>query len=377
MRVTAVETFLSFVGWRNWLLVKVSTDEGIVGWGEATTAGRERTVAAAVEHLSEYLIGRDPTGIEAHWWGMYRGTSRWRGGVILNSAIAGIEAALWDIEGKRLGVPVYRLLGGPIRERVRAYANRWFVGCQEPEEYAERALQVVEAGFTAMKWGPFGRAGTLGERESINRAVKNVEAVRRAVGPDVDLAIEGGDHFLPRNAIDAARALEPYGIFWLEEPVPFENSAALARVARKVNVPIATGERLLHRWEFRELLEQEAAEIVQPDLTHCGGILEGRKIAALAETYQVQFAPHNSGGPIQTLMSLHVCATAPNALILETFVSEAELRDRVCTRPLQVENGSFALPTEPGLGTDILIEELADHPFKQPPLESYFQFRQF
>ncbi len=364
MKIVDLKTFKAYFKWRNWLFVKLYTDEGITGVGEATMHGNVRAVEAAIHERKGYLIGRDPMMIERHWQALYR-NRRWRGGPVLNSALSGIEQALWDIQGKALDVPVYQLLGGPYRDRVKCYANAWFRGTSSIEERVERALWVVEElGYEAMKWEPLGE-GNLTERESVAHAVKEVGAIREAVGEDVDLLIECSERFSPRTAILAAKALEPFKVYFLEEPVGHENIAAMAWVNRESPVPIATGERLYNKYQFRELLEAQACDIIQPDLTHVGGIMECKKVAALAEAWYVSVCPHNSGGPVSHAASLALAGCIPNFGILEAFVDEAQFREECTIPPLKIVDGYYDLPKGPGLGVDINEEALAKYPYRE------------
>jgi galactonate dehydratase len=285
---------------------------------------------------------------------------------VLHTALAGLEGALWDLEGKRLGVPVYRLLGGPLRPRIRAYASHWLyhVHRKRDDEIAAEVKEALRRGFSAFKFSPF-EAHALRENEAsaLAKARDLMALAREAAGPTTDIMIECAECFTPRQAVLAARALEPYRPYWFEEPIPFENPKAMAALRAEfaaLGVPIATGERLLSRWEFRELLEAQGAHIVQPDLIHAAGITEVRKIAALADTYYVPVAPHNSSGPIATLMSIHLCASIPNFLILEEIEYESELRNQVSTHPAPIVDGHFHLPTQPGLGTDLKLEVLEE-----------------
>lgn len=368
MRVTKVEIFKHWVQWRNWVLVRVSTDEGLHGWGEASIPGSVEAVEAAIHSLADlYLIGRDPAGIEAHWHGMHHAW-RWKGGPILLTAIAGLEGALWDIEGKRLGVPVYRLLGGPIRDRVRIYASHWIHHAETLDQVAAEAKEAVRRGFNAFKWSPFPRNKYPGdEARTIAEGRERMAVAREAVGSNVEIMVEAAEQFTPRSALRAANAIAEFNPFWFEEPIPRENSKALAELKQQFPVPIATGENLLARWEFRELLELSAADVIQPDLVHAGGITEVRKIASLADTYYVPVAPHNSGGPIATLTSLHLMAAIPNFLILEQMEEEREIRAAASTVPLEFEDGCFKVPTGPGWGTDLNLEALAEYPYRQHP----------
>ncbi len=357
MKVTGIETHYAAAQGRPWILIKVMTDEGIYGWGEATLEGKERAVIAAVGELARYLEGKDASRIEQHWHEMYRGAF-WVGGPVLNTAISAVDHALWDIKGKALGVPVYELLGGKCRDRIRAYANGWSRGAQSPEEFAERALEVVAMGYTAIKWDPFKQAGLFIDTETANAAVANVRAVREAVGPNVDLCIEVHGRLSPANAIRVGKRLEEFNPFFYEEPIPPENMDSLALVARAVNIPIATGERLFTKWGFKDLFERQAAAIIQPDICHAGGILELKKIAAMAETYYIGFAPHNPNGPICTAASIQVDAATPNFLIQEFVISDEPLRSQLQQEPYKVVDGHFEIPNRPGLGVEINEEYL-------------------
>jgi galactonate dehydratase len=382
MRITGLRTYKAFVNWRNWVFVRLYTDKGITGIGEATLHGNAQAVEAAIHEMESYLVGQDPFGIERHWQAIYHGR-RWRGGPVLNSALSGVESALWDIIGKALGVPIHKLLGGPYRDRVKVYANAWFRGVEddaaaaglmrrdsgEPDpvwtakSLARRAVQVVEQGYGALKLNPFGPKGD--EREMIERGVRIVGAIRDEVGESAEILIECSERFTPRGAIMAAEALSHLRPYLLEEPVRFENAEAMARVAARSDIPIATGERLYNRYDFRELLELQAADIIQPDLTHVGGILECKKLAAMAEAWYVSVAPHNSGGPISHAMAIQMAACTPNFLILESFVDEAVARRRTTTVPLKVIGGYIEVPQAPGLGTDLIEEALDEYPYRE------------
>lgn len=368
MKVTGVRTYKFWVDWCNWLLVRVETDEGLYGWGEGSLHGSIEAVETAIHELADVLIGQDPSGPERHWQAMYHAW-RWRGGAVLMTALAALDLALWDIEGKRLGVPVYRLLGGPFREKIRAYASHWLPGVETPAQAEAGAREAVRRGFTAFKWTPFrGPALRENEARAIRHGAELMEGARAGAGPDVDIMIECAETLSPRTAILAAQALLPFRPYWFEEPIPFENARAMARLQRDLPVPIATGERLLSRWEFRELLEEQGCRVIQPDLMHAAGITECRRIASLADTYYVSVAPHNSGGPIETLAAMHLAAAIPNFLILEQMELEQEARARICTNPPLIREGSFSLPTEPGLGTDIRVDVVEELSFQPQPV---------
>ena len=369
MIIRSIKTHKMWANWVNWLFVKIETDEPeVYGWGEASLHGSTGAVETALHEMAEGLIGLDPAGIEAHWHRLYHGW-RWRGGAILMTALAGLDAALWDIEGKRLGVPVYRLLGGPLRDGLRNYASHWLPGVKTPDEAAHWAKEAVRLGYTAFKWSPV-RAPALeeGEARAIGRGAELMAAAREAVGPDVDIAIECGENFTHRTAVAFGRAMAPYRPLWFEEPIGFENTRAYVHLKRDLPVPIATGERLLSRWEFRELMEEGAVDVYQPDLMHAGGITEVRKIASMADTHYRPIAPHVPGGPVMYATSVHLAASIPNFLILEDMEHDRELREAICTtEPFRREGGRVLLPTAPGLGVDLDVEAIEAREYKPQP----------
>ncbi len=370
-RITRVRTFAMWANWVNWLFVRIETDQpGLYGWGEASLHGSTRSVETAIHEMAADLIGRDPSGVEAHWYRLYHGW-RWRGGAILMTALAGLDGALWDIEGKRLGVPLCRLLGGPLRDRLRVYASHWLTGARTPDDAARGAEEAVRRGYTAFKWSPV-RGTDLAENESraMERGRSLMAAARDAAGQDVDIAIECGESFTHRTAVRFGHLLAPYRPLWFEEPIGFENARAMAQLKRELPVPIACGERLLARWEFRELLETGAVDVYQPDAMHAGGITEWRKIASFADTYYRPIAPHVPGGPIMYAMSVHLAASIPNFLILEDMEDDRALRDEICsTEPFRRADGAVTVPTAPGLGVDLDIGRIEARPFR-PQLQS-------
>jgi galactonate dehydratase len=292
------------------------------------------------------------------------------------SAISAVDLALWDIKGKALGVPVYELVGGKVRDRVRAYANGWFVGATEADELAERAAQMVARGYSCVKFYPFAGEQVI-TPERMARGVDHVRAVREAVGPNVEIGIDIRGRLNIWSARRIAQKLEPFDIAWLEEPILFDNVDAMVALAQSLRVPVATGEQLYTRWEFRALLEKNAVGIVQPDICHAGGLSELKKIAAAAETYYVTVAPHNSNGPISTVASLHLDVSIPNCFMQEIFVNFLPLFDEVLTNPLVIEDGYCQLPERPGWGTDLREEVLRAHPpapFKPVESEPYLDF---
>jgi len=367
MKIVKVETFKYWAEWCNWLFVKVSTDEGLYGWGEGSLHGAVQSVETAIHELSALLIGQDPAGVERHWQRMYHGW-RWRGGPIVFTAMGALDLALWDIEGQRLGVPVYRLLGGPFRPRVRVYASHWLSKANTPEEAYEGAREAVRRGFSGFKWSPFRWQRLLeDEARAIAHATELMAAAREGAGDEMEIFVECAEYLSPRTAVLAARAFLPYRPAFFEEPIPFENAAAMVRLQREMPVPIAMGERLLSRWEYRELMEQGGCKVIQPDVMHAGGLTEVRKIANMADTYYIPVAPHNPGGPICGLAAMHLAAAIPNFYILEQMEDERALRDSVCTQPVHYSDGYFDLPTSPGLGTDLRLEVLEERGFRPQP----------
>jgi galactonate dehydratase len=351
MKITALETFIVEP---RWLFLAIRTDEGITGWGEPIVEGRAATVAAAVTEMGDYLVGKDPFPIEDHWQTLTKG-GFYRGGAVLASAVAGIDQALWDIKGKALGLPVHELLGGPVRNRMRVYS---WIGGDDPQGLAEHALQRVEQGFDAVKMNGGGRMRSLESRAEMNDLVARVEAVREAVGDQVDIAIDFHGRFSPAVARQACKVLEPVSPFFVEEPVVPELSVDLEHVTRGTSIPIATGERLYSRWDFREVLRTGIA-VAQPDLSHAGGISECRRIAAAAETYGVALAPHCPLGPIAFAACLQVDFASPNAIIQETslgihYNANSDLLDYLVDPAVfAFSDSSVARLTGPGLGIDV------------------------
>jgi galactonate dehydratase len=367
MQITTIETFTYWIKWCNWLFVRVSTDEGLVGWGEGSLHGAIGSVETAIHELGATLLGQDPAGVERHWHRMYHAW-RWRGGPTLMTALGALDIALWDLEGKRLGVPVYRLLGGPYRTELRGYASHWLAGVSTPEQAYAGAQEAVRRGFTAFKWAPFDPALLrTNEARAIAQAAELMAAARAGAGPDVEIYIECAERLSPRSAVLAAHALLPYRPGWFEEPIPFENPQVMVQLQRDMPVPIATGERLLSRWEVRGLVEGGGCQVLQPDVMHAGGITEVKRMSNLADLAYVPIAPHNPGGPICMLASMHLAAAIPNFLILEQMEEERELRDQICTNPVRHHEGMFALPTTPGLGSELLLDRLAEHRARPQP----------
>jgi galactonate dehydratase len=340
-----------------WLFLKIHTDLGIVGLGEPVVEGRADTVATAVREIEPYLVGKDPRHVIHHWQAIYR-HAFYRGGPVLTSALSGVEQALWDIKGKALGVPVYELLGGPTRQRVRVYAHARSV---------EAISKAREAGFTAFKTGVLNarQSGIVASPSFIDKAVERFALLRETAGDDADIGIDFHGAISPPNAALLINALEPYQPFFIEEPVNCQHVDAMAELARKTHLPIATGERIFTKWGFREILEKGAATILQPDLCHAGGIFECRLIAGMAEAYYASIAPHNPLGPISLAAGIQLSASIPNFLCQE----QVNLGEGYLKKPFKVVDGHIPIPDGPGLGIELDEDALADklgHDWKNP-----------
>jgi galactonate dehydratase len=360
MKITDLRTYLTWAGLRNWVFVKVVTDGGLHGWGEATLESKEETVRACIHELGQLLIGKDPLAVEHQWQALYR--RFWRGGVVLNSALAALDQALWDIRGKAWGVPVYQLLGGPTRRRLRLYTH---VGMYDPRHMEADAQRDIADGFTAIKTGAWLGDSALPEREWIFAFADRVERLRKVVGPEVDILIDNHGRSRAATAVRLMDALQPYRLLWLEEPTPPEDIEALAQVrSAGPRMDLATGERLYSKWDFLPLLERRLADVIQPDLCHAGGITECKKIAAMAEAFYIQVAPHNPQGPVSTAAAAHLAMAIPNFMILE-FVRQESYRCRVLRESWTIHNGYLEVPELPGLGVELDEEAIAASPARK------------
>lgn len=375
MKITNTKTFLVEGLKYNWTLFKIETDSGIHGWGEATNWPGSPLIEAACKHVGDFIIGQDARRLDYLWTKVYRDMN-WLGqaGPLL-SAISAMDIALWDIKGKAAGMPVYDLLGGLYRKKVQLYANYWFTGGgHSPEDYARQAKETVAKGFTALKFDPFAHVNYwYGEDLSDNNGLTEkqkqlsidvVAAVAKAAGPEVAIAIETHAFLNGPTAVEMANRLAKLGFncMWYEEPALPEFPDSIADIRRKITLPVCVGERLHSRFMLRGVLEKQAADIVMPDITRCGGISEMRKMANLAETYNVPIAPHNPNGPISTIASAHTMATVPNFFRQEFMVNDVPWRDGCLSHPLPVSNGFFEMPDRPGLGFDIDESVLLAHP---------------
>lgn len=378
MKIVAVDHFLTNPGaGKNLCFVKVQTDEGIHGWGEAyTQSDRDVQVTAHIDQLRRYLIGRDPRSIKHFVQWAYDDFAGRRGAMDFWCAVSGIEQALWDITGKAAGMPVHTLIGGACRDKIRVYANGWGGGGTSPDDLARRAEAVVEMGFSAMKFDPIpGPWRTFVSKEVEDAAIANVRAVREAVGWDVDILVEMHRRLAPMHARRIGREIERFKPFWYEEPVLAENVDALAAVKRDVNIPVVTGEELYTKFEFREVFEKGAADIINPDVCNVGGILELKEIAAMAEAYYVAVSPHNFNSTTLGLAAtLQVSAAIPNFLITEYFVNLEDFGKDIAKAPFAVENGYIRVPDAPGIGIDLDEERLAAYPYKPFPPRSPRQY---
>ena len=352
MKITRLTTFIVPP---RWCFLKIETDEGIVGWGEPVLEGRAHTVAAAVEELGDYLIGKDPRHIEDHWTVLYRG-GFYRGGGVHMSALAGIDQALWDIKGKALGVPVSELLGGNVRDRIRVYS---WIGGDRPSETAQQARDAVARGFTAVKMNGTEEMQFVDTFDKVERCLQNVAAVREAVGPNVGIGVDFHGRVHRPMAKVLIKELEPYKLMFIEEPVLSEHEEALKEIARISSTPIALGERLYSRWDFKRVLQGGYADIIQPDPSHSGGITETRKIATMAEAYDVALALHCPLGPIALAANLQLDAVCYNAFIQEQslgihYNQDNDLMDYVSNPEVfKYEDGMVAIPNGPGLGIEV------------------------
>jgi len=362
MKITQFEILPAPLGGRGYTYVKLYTDEGIVGIGEAACSGKEQALLGALTDAQQYLIGSNPFQIEKLWSIIYR-NAFWRGGPVLMGALSGIEHALWDIKGKALNVPVYELIGGMYRQKVKVYA---WIGGGTPEACADAALKRIEEGWGGLKFTPFDPTGPGFSLAHGKQVEAKVKAVRDAVGDDMPIAIDGHGRLNPVNAMEMAKRIEPYGILFFEEPVLPEYVDAMANLRQNARVPIATGERLFTRYPFRDYMVKQAIDVAQPDICTCGGIMEAYKIAAMAEAFFVSVAPHNPLSPLSTVICLHLDTVIPNFLIQEVPNGRNPERQKLIKgfeeNPV---NGYLEVPKGPGWGVELneeFIETLPENP---------------
>src|SRR5579872_923285 len=357
LKITGIKTFVVNVGSVNWVFCKLYTNQGLVGLGEGSVTSKEATVAQAIMEHERYLVGKDPTDIELHWQAMYR-YPRWRGGPILNSAISAVEIALWDITGQALGVPIYKLLGGAARQRVRMYKD---VG-STPEDF----LKAKEEGYTAAKSGFIAVMKDLVVPSYATReGAKRLAAVRKAVGDDFDIAIDAHGYLTTTMAVDFCTRIEELRPLWVEEPTQLEDLGELELLRQKTKTPLATGERIFTKYGFTEICHRHLVNYIQPDVCHAGGILELKKIGAIAEAYRIEMAPHNPQSMVSTLASIHVDATTPNSTIQEYSPTKpAWVQELFNGAELKIVNGFAELPVRPGLGAELNEKVAAAHPYQ-------------
>jgi galactonate dehydratase len=364
--ITDVDTHIVANPWKPWVIVRLHTDAGVTGIAEATLHGKPRTVATAVEEMARYYVGASPFDTEELFLEMYRDEA-YSDNAVNTTVISAVDVACHDIRGKLLDVPAYELLGGAVNgTSLRAYANGWYTGTDgDPDAFADAAESVVADGYDAMKFDPFGTAWERMTRADRERALDRIRAVREAVGPGIDLLIEGHGRFTPGAAVELARDMEPFDPTFFEEPTHHDSVEGLRRVAAKSSIPIATGERRMSKYPFRDLLVETDVDVLQPDFANCGGITEGKKIAAMAEAEHVSVAPHNPQGPVATAMYAHVCATMPNFTIQETFLDyDADWTAELLSDPVRIEDGDLQVPEGPGLGIELNMDVVEEHVYE-------------
>jgi len=383
MKITAIETHVCHARMRNWIFVKVVTDQpGLHGWGEATLEWHTRSIVGAVEDIATLLIGEDPTRVEYLWQMMFR-QHFWHGsGIVRGTAISGIDLALWDILGKVAGLPVHRLMGGPVRDTVRTYCHLgggrledFYQGKREDaRRFGELAQKAVEDGFTAFKSMAVPETMPLEGLRPVKYAEANVRAMREAVGDDIDIMVDCHARPSPAMGLRFGKALDPYGLYFFEEPCWPESVAGLAMINQALTTPVATGERLTSLEQFRDLFEQRGCEVCQLDITHCGGLTSANRVAALAEAHRISLAPHNPQGPVSTAASLEFGFAQPSYIICEAVHLDVPWRQDVVDEGFVVEpEGRIVRPNQrPGLGIEINEAEVAKHPFEQEIVERTF-----
>ena len=383
MKITSIETMVCHARMRNWIFVKVLTDQpGLWGWGEATLEWHTRSVVGAIEDIAELLIGEDPTRIEHLWQMMYR-QHFWHGnGIVRSTAISGIDIALWDIAGKIHSVPCHQLMGGRVRDYVRLYCHLgggkmedfYQTKPDDAKRFGELASKAVEDGYTAFKSMAVPETMPLEGLKPVHYAEACVSTMRETVGDEIDIMVDCHARPSPRMGLQFAKALEPYGLYFFEEPCWPESLEDIALIQRAVKTPVATGERLIGIHAFRDLLEKRAVSVIQPDITHCGGLSEVRRIAVLAEAYRVAIAPHNPQGPVSTAASIEFGFATPSYIICESVQNDVPWRNEVVNEGFTIEKkGMIVLPNKrPGLGIEINEEVVKKHPFQQEILQRTF-----
>jgi galactonate dehydratase len=373
MKITDVKTYVVGNPWKNWIFAKVETDEGIHGIGEGTVSGFAKTIEAGINELKRFVIGLDPFQIEVICQRMNRDMYT-EGGQLQGCMTAAIETACWDIMGKSLNQPAYNLMGGRCHEKIRAYANGWYQGPHTAENFHEKAKIVVDAGYTALKFDPFGAAWRYMEPGDEALTIDIIAAVRDAVGPQVDILIEGHSRFSVGEAIKLGQLMEPFKPRWFEEPTHHGKIDAVVEVARSVPVPVATGESYSSKHQFAELLAHNAVHILQPDYGHLGGLFSTRKICDMVDAHYGIVAPHNAQGPISSAVCMQFAACTPNFFIQEMFDEfNVPWEARLVTRMTEVKDGYIDIPTEPGIGVDLNFDILDEHPYQEAGYMALFR----
>ena len=370
MKITDIKAFTMDAFRTNWTFIKMETDEGLYGWGEASLGTREHALEGCVEDMKRMVVGRNPIDIEKMWFEVYR-DSYWKGGPVMMSALSGIEIACWDIAGKFYNAPVCNLIGGRLRDKVPMYANAWFIGARTPEEFAGKAKYTVSKGVKALKWDPFGKAHMTLSRREMDAAVACVGAVREAVGPEVELLIECHGRFNHFTAVSMSRELAPFKPMFIEEPTVPDCIDSLKWVRDHSMVPVAAGERFYGKYAFWDVLHKEAIDIAQPDIFHNGGILESKKVAAMCESCHVPVSFHNPSGPVSNAAILQLAACTPNFLIHEIMITDGTFRQNVTNEKVYYQDGFILVPDKPGLGIQVNEEYLKTRPYLPRNLRHY------
>ena len=370
MKISDVKIYTLDAYRTNWAFVRVETDEGLYGWGEASLGTNEMALEGMIADLKRLVVGRNPLEIEKFLFEVYRDIY-WKGGPVLMSALSGIEIALWDIMGKYFDTPVSTFFGGKVRDRVPMYANAWFIRAREPEEFAAKAKQTVDLGIKALKWDPFGKSHMTITKEQMEKTVAIVDAVRTAVGPRVELLIECHGRFNPTTAVEISKELAQFKVKFMEEPCPPDNYDSTAWVREHAAVPIAAGERCYGKQHCLELLNKNAVDYLQPDVFHVGGLLEGKKVAAMAEAKHIPVSFHNPSGPISNAAILQLAATVPNFHIHEIMLTDGKFRKVITNEEVVYEDGCILVPDKPGLGIDVNVDEVLARPYTPRILRHY------
>jgi galactonate dehydratase len=370
MKITDIKIFVVDAFRTNWTFIKVETDGAPHGWGEASLGTQEAALSGCVSDLKRLIIGRNPLEIEKMRFEIYRDIY-WKGGPVLMSALSGVEMALWDIAGKYFNAPVHALLGGKMRDRVRIYANAWFTGARTPEDFAAKAKETAALGVTAIKWDPFGKAHLTISHGELDLAARTVGAVRDAVGPDTDLLIECHGRFNPRTALLIAEELAQFKPMLMEEPCPPDNFDASAEVRARSPVPISGGERVYTKFGFKDYFGRKAVDIAQPDIFHCGGIMEAKIIAGMAEANHIPVSFHNPSGPVSNAAALQLAACVPNFLIHEIMLTDGSFRKDLSDEEIVYDAGHVMIPDKPGLGIEMREDEMLKRPCQPRNLRHY------